>query len=351
MDAISLTCDDCLKQQIMVVKKCGIIDPISVPIPKNQPITGYFRAMKGFNELKLNDIMTGCEEEVSANGKYLAQSYILMAYMKVVVIASESAHPKEWLEDIQNMNDVISDTATPERLKFHAKLCRANLYNRSGLFDEAIQELKPLEDQYANNGLLHVIKCGALFQLAFKNKYFYQELKKCCQLLPNVYELQFQLLYAESKHLNDPDQSIALLTTGLDLLIKRFPKELAPRILKISLYTDMEKNKALAILKKAKRDFPDRLDEMSSLNGLLNPTHSSCVKYFKQSLKFHKDDPNALNGLLDYFGSTTYEYAKAIEVSTKALFIFLQKDDFKDMFEYRINLLKKIIRQDFWDKL
>lgn len=105
------------------------------------------------------------------------------------------------------------------------------------------------------------------------------------------------------------------------------------------------------MLKKCERDLPNHTNELNCVYGMLKPDHSSCVAYFKQALEFNKDDPGALTGLLEYFYSTTFEYAKAIEVSTKALYSFLPPTDFQKMFEHRQALLKRIVRQDFWDRL
>lgn len=328
-----------------------MIDPISVQIPSNQPLTGYIRAMAGINEVNLDEIMTGCEEENTSKGKYLARSYILKAYMNSVVIQSPSYLKQDWHQDMQRMNEIISAAKIAENIKHQAKLCRASLYNRRGQFQDANCDLKSLEKQYTNDGLFHVIKSGALFQFALSNRNFLEPLVKCSRLLPNVYEIQFQTIRAKTNYITNPVTSTAHMLASLEHLSKRFPTELAPRILSIALYIELDTSKATSILEQATKDFPDRFDELISMYGLLNPNHPSCVTYFKRALRTNKEDLNSFQGLLDYFTSSTYEYAKAIEVSSAALLNFLQEDDFKSMFEHRQLLLKKIIRQNFWDKL
>lgn len=354
MDAASLYCDHCLKQHMLFVKRCGVFDPISVPIPdqpENQPWTGYIRAMAGIKELNIPEIMAGCDEEIASNGEYLAQSYILKAYMNSVVIQSPTTLTDDLRHDMQHMNDIISDATLPEAVTHQAKLCRANLHNRKGEFAEANRDLQSLKEQYGNTGLFHVIKSSALFQYALKNEDFIDSLATCSEFLPNVYELQFQVVYAKSNSIVDQLASTTFMMCSLEELIKRFPLELTPRLLLIGFYIELDVNKASGLLEQARQDFPNRLEEMTSLYGLLKPKQPSCVDYFRRAIRAHKDDPNSFEGLLNYFGSTTYEYAKAVEVSTKALFNFLKEDDFKDMFEHRQQLLKRIIRQNFWDKL
>lgn len=327
---------------------------ISVPISdnsENQSRTGYIRAMAGLKALNIPEIISGCDEEIAAKGEYLAQSYILQAYMSSVVIQSPATIDDDWLRDVQRMNAVIADVSVPEIIKHQAMFCRANLYNRNGRFKEANRDLKSLEDQYGNTGLFHVIKSCALFQFALNNESFFDLLVKCANILPNVYELQFQVVRAKSNHLSDQLVSLSFLMYSLENLIERFPLELAPRILLIGLYIEVDANKAHRMLRQVKKDFPNRLGEIVWLHGQLQPTHPSCVDYYKQALRAHKDDPNSFEGLLDYYETTTYEYAKAIEVCTKAMYNFLKEDDFKVMFERRQQLLKNIIRNNFWDKL
>lgn len=86
MGGASLFCGDCLKRHLIFVKKCGVFDPISVPIPANQPLTGYIRAMAGIRDSNVDEIMAGCEEEIDSLGMHLVRSYILKAYMDAVVI-------------------------------------------------------------------------------------------------------------------------------------------------------------------------------------------------------------------------------------------------------------------------
>ncbi|KAG4077531.1 hypothetical protein HA402_002958 [Bradysia odoriphaga] len=354
MDAASLFCDLCLNRHMRFVKNCGVFEPISVPVPdnpKSQPWTGFIRAMVGIKNLNIPEIMAGCDEEIVSKGKYLAQSYILQAYMSSVVIQSPATVNDDLQRDMQRMNDIISDVTIPETVKDQAKFCRANLNNRNGRFIEADRDLKSLEDQYGNTGLFNVIKSCALFQFALRDESFFKSLEKCAKILPDVYELQFQLIRAKSNYISDELASLAFMMRSLENLIKRFPLELTPKILLIGFYIELDVNKASRMLRQVRKDFPNRLGEMISLYGQLQPTHPSCVGYYKQAIRAHKDDPNSFEGLLEYFDTTTFEYAKAIEVCTKAMFNFLKKDDFKIMFERRQQLLKKIIHYKFWDKL
>lgn len=353
MDIASMSCDDCTKQQMEFVQKCGIFDAISVPIPENQPVkTGFMRAMAGINDLNKDEIMAGCDEEISSKGKFLAQSYILMTYMKSVVIQSPKTIDEDVRQGIQRMNAIILDATIPEKIKHQAIFCRANLYNRRYEFFEACRDLDSLEDQYGSTGLFHVIKSCALYQMALENEDFHESLEKCAEVLPDLYEIHFQAMYAKAKAIQNSSKKFFFMISSLERLIKRFPLELPPRMFLITLYIEMDDTRtATRLLEQTKKDFPERLEDFISLYGRLRPKNPSCVDHFKRGIRAHKDDPNSFTGLLEYFSSTSHEYAKAIEVSTKALASFLKIDDFQEMFEHRQQLIKKIIRQKFWDKL
>lgn len=338
-----------MKQHLMFVKKCAVFDPIIVPIPENQPLSGYIRAMAGIQELKLDKIMAGCEEEITSMGFYLDRSYILKAYMNSAVIQSPAKEDLQ--QDMRRMNQIISSVNSPAKIKHQSKFCRVSLYHHKCKFLEAENDLSSLEDRYGNTGLFHVIKSGALFQFVLKHQSCFESLAKCSELLPEVYELQRQIVYSKANNINDQLAATAFMISSLEELVKRFPLEVAPRIRLIGLYIHLDVNKALQMLEQARKDFPNRFDEFISLYGLFKPRDPSCVDYFKQSIRAHRDDPNSFRVLLDFFGSTTFEYAKVIEVSTKALFHFLKRRDFKEMFQRRQQLLELIIRENFWDKL
>lgn len=352
MEADELQCDHCQENQVRFVKNCGILDQITVPIPSNQPHVGYIKAMVGLKELKVEKIMAGCKEEESIKGKYLAESFILRAYMNTVAIQSPTNLNREYPKDLRRMNELIWDEKTPENIKFNALLCRANMYNRQQKFKDAESELNALEEKNRNNPLVYIIKSGALMMLSQSKPEFLGALTKCCSLIPNVVELHMQLALAEMANPTNLFLAMANPLSKLEELMTRFPNEMEPRLCLAATYARINQTqRATNILRKAEKDFPDRTAEMSSVKGMLTPKHSSCVEYFKRSLKLNKDDPGSLKGLLNYYNSTTYEYGKAIEVSTKALDSFMQVPDFQEMFEYRHALLKRIVQQDYWNRL
>ncbi|KAG4073018.1 hypothetical protein HA402_009437 [Bradysia odoriphaga] len=226
------------------------------------------------------------------------------------------------------------------------------MYNRQGNFKDAMSELNALEKKHKNNPLVYIIKSGALMMLAHGKPEYLPMLSKCCALIPNVFDLHMQLALSE---LANPANRMAALTNPFakfEQLITRFPNELEPRLCLAGIYAKLnDTQKAKKILKKAEKDFPNRKIEMSSVNGMLRPKHSSCVAYFKRSLETNEDDPGSLKGLLDYYNSTTYEYGKAIEVCNRALNSFLQVTDFQEIFELRHSLLKRIVQQNYWSQL
>ncbi|XP_037033876.1 mitochondrial import receptor subunit TOM70-like [Bradysia coprophila] len=351
-EADELHCDHCQGNQVKFLINCGILEPLTVPIPNNQPRVGYIKAMVGLKEQNVDKIIAGCTEEETTKGTYLAESFILRAYMNAVAISSPSNISREYRKDLQRLNELIRNEKTPENIKFNALLCRANMYNRQQNFKDAQSELNALDKKHKNNRLVYIIKSGALMMLAHGKPEYLPMLSKCCLLNPNVFDLHMQLALSE---LANPAKAMSPMTNPFarfEQLIARFPNELEPRLCLAGMYAKLnDSQKAKKILRKAEKDFPNRKIEMSSVNGMLRPTHSSCVAYFKRSLEINKDDPSSLKGLLDYYNSTTHEYGKAIEVCTRALGSFLQVTDFQTIFELRHALLKRIVQQKYWNRL
>lgn len=189
----------------------------------------------------------------------------------------------------------------------------ANMNNRRGNFKDANTELKSMEEKCKNNPLVYIVKSGALMQLSQSRPEFLEALYKCCTLLPNVYKLQMQQVMAEVTTLKNPLLRIGAQLSKFDQLINRFPNEIEPRMCLAGIYAKMnETQRAKQILKNSERDLPNHKNELNSVYGMLKPTHSSCVAYFKRYLSF-----------------------KAIEVSTKALYTYQQAADFQKMFERR----------------
>lgn len=182
MDAAELSCDHCMKSQITFVKKCGIFDGICIPIPNNQPASGYIQAMIGLQEYDVDKIIAGCKEEEAIKGNYLAHSYILRAYTNAVINSSPTNFGQEYSNDIRRLNRIILDEECPENIKFHARLCRANLYMRKSKFKDADRDFDVLEEKHHNNALVYVIKSGAMMQLSLHKKEFIEPLKICCSL-------------------------------------------------------------------------------------------------------------------------------------------------------------------------
>lgn len=260
MDAAELQCDHCQANQLKFIKDCGILNQITVPIPSNQPsdqpnVVGYIKAMVGLNESNVEKIMAGCKEEESMKGKYLAESYILRAYMNTVALSSPTNLDREYPKDLRRMNELIWDEKTPEKIKFNALLCRANMYNRQQKYNDAESELNAIEKKYnRNNSMVYIIKSGALMTLAHSKPEFLPALTKCCSLMPDVLELHMQLALAE---LADPPNPLLVISNPLyklEEIVTRFPNEIDPIVCLAGIYAKLNlPQKATKILRKIEK--------------------------------------------------------------------------------------------------
>lgn len=346
-------CDHCRLERLKVMKKSGILEPITVHFPSDHPNNGYARAMQGLNDLKDTEIMIGCEEEVSARGKFDAHSNILLAFMNAIVFPLTTLKTK--LVDLEQMSSIVSRQDTPAEILFGAKLCIANIYNTVGKFEGANRILDSLETDYPDNGLIYLIKCGTLTSQSITFRELYDSLCRCCVLLPNFYEVHFQRVIADFQHdRGNIRLADSRIKKQLKVLIAQFPKELTPRLVLAHKYlVERQFRKAEKLIKGAEKDFTDpvELDKLSCMRGRLNPMHPSSVEYFKCAIKINTEDGPAHQGLFNYYVLKSHEYAKALEVANRAMLHCLETSIYKEMFMSRQTLLTKIAAQNFWDQL
>lgn len=350
MDCKKPDCAHCRSERLRMLTKSGILVSITIKFASDLPNKGYIRAMKGLIDMNDREIMIGCNEEMANRGEYFDQSCILRAYMNVVVYPSSSEIDR--YRDLEQLNSIISRNESSMEVKFGAKLCRANIFIHGGRLSEANRFLDEVEADYPNNGLVYIIKCGALTMKSVGYPQLYDNLCRCCALLPNFFEVHFQKALAEfNLEQNDINLADKRLVTQLKELILKFPKELTPRLVLGSKYLDENQiGKAKELIKKADRDFPDKTN-IDCLRGRLNPMHPASVEYLKHAIRVNTEDDAAHQCLFNYYVLKSHEYAKALEVANRAMTNCLEDDINAEMFRSRQTLLSKIVAQNFWDKL
>lgn len=119
--------------------------------------------------MNIDEIILGCNEEMSKLGEYFAQSCILHGYMKTVVFLYE---PKTI--DLMQLNDIVLDKETPPKIQFSAILCRAQMNDQT-----CDCSLNTLATELPDNGLVYIVKSGMLTK---------QTLKKSSPLLSAITE-------------------------------------------------------------------------------------------------------------------------------------------------------------------
>lgn len=350
MDCKAPDCDHCRLERVHVLKRSGVLDSIIVPIETDLPNEGYIRAMKGFIDMNDKEIMIGCNEEMATHGEYFDRSCVLRAYMNAVVYSSSDEMDRH--NDLGRLNSIISKNESSTAVKFSAKLCRANIFIHGGRISDANRFLDEIEAEFPDNGLVYLIKCGALCMKSVHDPQLYGTLCRCCALLPNLYEVHFQKALADfHREENDINLANKRLVTQLKDLISRFPKELTPRLVLASKYLDENQiAKAKELIKNADREFSDKKD-LDCLRGRLNPMHPSSVEYLKHAVRVNTEDDAAHQALFNYYVSKSHEYAKALEVVNRAMTNCLEEEINAQMFQSRQTLLSKIVAQNFWDKL
>lgn len=334
------------RDRIVRLLKSTVLDSMIIPISSDSPNDGYVRAMRGLISHDSKEIFEGCKEEHLQQGQYYQQSCILSAYITTSVISIPSIVEKETPIALKRLNEIICSKLTTPGIKQSARLCRANIYIKLSEFELADDDLNQLETVNFDIALLYVIKSGLLNEMPLTHPKLHESLYRCSLLMPRFYDAQLQMAIVESGH--DDIQ----LIEHLKVLLETFPDELTTYYRLSQKYIARNQMKeAEEILSDAERNFSRRSNELWCMRGSVDPMHPFSVEYFRQALKWNAGDEYAYQQLFHYYSLKSLEYAKALEVANRALTYSTRKEHIQLMFNYRQNLLSKIIEQDFWDKL
>lgn len=334
------------RDRIVRLVKSTLLDSIIIPISCDSPNKGYVRAMRGLNSHNSNEVFDGCKEEQSQQGEYYQQSCILSAYITTSVILMPSIVEKETPFALKRLNEIICSKQTSPAIRQSAQLCRANIYIKLSEFELADEDLSQLETDKADIAQIYVIKSGLLNEMALTKPQLHEPLYRCCLLMPRFYDAHLQMAIVESSH--DDIQFIE----HLKVLMKTFPNELTTYRRLSQKYIALNQIKeAEDIFSVAERCFSRRSNELWCMRGSVDSMHPFSVEYFRQALKWNAGDEYAYKQLFDYYSMNSLEYAKALEVANRAMIYCTRKEHIQLMFNYRQNLLSKIIEQDFWDEL
>lgn len=75
------------------------------------------------------------------------------------------------------------------------------------------------------------------------------------------------------------------------------------------------------------------------------------VECFKQCITYQPYSAEPYYYLISYFEKETHEYGKCLEVANKLLDHAVNPSEFADAFVCRQDLLSKIIKENYWEKL
>lgn len=295
------------------------MDSITITFSSDLAPVGYVRAMNGLTNMNIDEIILGCNEEMSKRGEYFAQSCILHGYMKTVVFLYEPE-----TIDLLQLNDIMFDKETPLTIQFSAILCRAHMNYQ--ICDCA---LNTLATELPDNGLVYIVKSGMLTkQRVISSVERYKGLRRCCLLLPNFYEAHAEKAFVHA----------SFRVKALKELTLRFPNELDARLKLAQLYLiKNNKREVENVLNEAQRDFPDESDKIDVFRGYLGAR--SIVELFSNLIKGNPEYFIGYKGLFYYHWLRTGQLDKALEVATMALQKCMDQDFNQRMFELRQTLI------------
>lgn len=355
---------------IKALKESTILDGILIPIVEHSPTVGYLRAMKGVNELNTEDILIGCNTEISTNGKYWVESHILLEYLCNMSTITYSVLKNRNLEQI---NEILRNHTVSDHLKDHIRLAKANslmekcfhtdLHNHGDArkwYQLANNTLNEINEQFCDKQKIHIIKSGVLIKCAMANLFqpkpsirndCLASLITCCEMLPNFSEIHVRRFFIEFD-LDLINDAYTLLLRITDL-IERFPHEFKTHVLLIKVLIEefQEMDAAHRHLTKFRRENPDQINDTWEIEARINTGKPSSVEFLKRAINHMPQSYNNYIQLADYYASITHEYGKALEVLNQAMDNIFSNHTFSKIFVMRQLLLTKIITQNLWDKM
>lgn len=316
-------------------------------------------------DLDESEILAGCSEEISDNGKYWIECQIICGY--VTSLYAENTDEKH--SDL--MKDLGQDKKTPQHLRYQLMLFYSAM--AMGTFAAHLMdgELSDAEDTYnATHRMLckleltsdiekhtiYVIKAGVSQSIALVGQnatpaiaaQILSDLKTCCQLMPNYYEANYQYFFVQMRNATTNGQLKALKK-----VCDRFPNGVSMHgayILKLGREQN-NMDKAIRELNAFRRNNPDEVHRTWGIQGMLHEGQPISVKFFKRAILNIPHEGTNYLCLGKYFAKVTHEYAKALEILTQGIAKTSSEHCLRSMFELRHDLLTKIVAQKYWDQL
>lgn len=338
------------------------------PFQDDHPI-GFRSAINALHRNEYSKIASACKVEIVLNGEYANESRLLRAQIHHLVLPLGPTTKQLLIEDYQELKKIVkAEQPLDEDLVFEAKLliCRivfalqnydkksekSSLYatfanklvaKRNGIaqFWQGYDLCATLEKPDLVSGLKLLKRSSDSMGIDFFVAPFYLA----------VFILTMDRSECSSKTSTKPVEQYVL---RLGNLHTRFPNEIQPLKLLINYYIQTKSyNLAAMYVQTLAKLLPPTNSIAPQIE--VNATHDSDRELIIRHLKsVIRDDPEefaAYDALIDIYAEQTYEYAKCLEVLSKALAEISDRRLYRQLFQRRQKLLFSIVAANFWPEL
>lgn len=347
---------------------------VNYPQPFDEPHPTGFRL--AVNALHRNDyllIVPACEMEIKANGEFANVSHLLRAQMHLLLLPADNASKRLLIADLRALKDVLIalDDSDDQHLLFELNVIVCRI--RFALVENKGSSTKlyavPADNPSRKRRAIAKFWQGYDLCATFESLEILQGLelvRRSTELLGakffagQFYYTIFLLASQEFVHSTAANVRSELLKptakyiSRLGKLHSQFPREIQPVKLLINYYIQTKAYKLVDLYVRTLNDLRRKssdADAVASTSATHKHETQVAIDYLKSMIRDDAEEYAAYDALIDIYSQQTHEYAKCLEVFTKALAEIRDRRLYRHLFERRQQLLRRIAAANFWSEL
>lgn len=338
------------------------------PFEDDSP-TGFRSAINALHRDEHSEIAPACKVEIVTNGEYANESRLLRAQMHHLVLPLGSATKKLLIEDYQELRKIVdAEQSLNDDLVFEAKLliCRIvfalQLYNKvsekSSLYAKFAKEMvarrKGITEFWQGYDLCATLEKPDLvsgLQLLKRSAHSMGIDVFVAQFYQVVFDLTKNRFECTSQTTTKPLEQYVLRLGSLHM---RFPNEVQPLKLLINYYIQTKSYTLAAMyVQTLAKLLPQTDSSVPQIEGAAtqHDDRELIIGYLKSVIRDDPEEFAAYDALIDIYAEQTFEYAKCLEVLSKALAEISDRRLYRQLFQRRQKLLFSIVAANFWPEL
>lgn len=340
------------------------------PFDDKHPI-GFRSAINALHRNQYSLIVPACEVEIMLNGEYVDESRLLRAQMHHLMLPFGSAAKRLLTDDLSELKKILmTPQSRDDDLLFETKLLISRIFFALEQYETEVPKYTTFsifdsEPRKKRKGIAH-------FWLGYDMCATYQPpeileglklLRRSVEMMGKkffvgqFYEIVFSLTsdqFAHSSGQKTTSSPVDNYISRLNKLHLFFMNEIQPVQLMINYYLQNKAYKVAAIyiqtLAKLSQPTSNGAPKIA-VNANENAELDIIIEYLKSVIR---DDPKeyaAYDALIGIYWEKTHEYAKCLEVLSKAMAEMCDQRLYRQLFQRRQKLLLSIATANFWPEL